>query len=258
MGVYQFGSRLLKTNDLDPIYVMLYRSQLPRSVLRRWLLSYWCFYSIETCNRILDHKDYWKGMQEAAASSSFKRGTERRHFRGKLAISSVEFLKAKSVEDWFKPVESRHPISYSIVIDYIKTWRGFGPWIAFKVADMLDRLGFCQILFDYQAQSKIMMFDSPKEGAIRVTEKYNGDREHPEVWAVENLTKALSRFKAPPDYQRTINIQEIETILCKWKSYTNGHYQLGEDLNSIRLALSNPTTEIEKQLIKGCKLGGIW
>ena len=258
MGVFQFGIELLKTNDLDPIYVMLYHSPLSKNVLRKWLLAYWCFYSIETCNRIINYNDYWEGMRAAASSSDFKRGTERRHFRGNLAITSVEDLSRLSVSERFKPLETVESVSYLEVINQVMTWRGFGPWIAFKVADMLDRLGFCSIKFDYQAQSKVMLFDSPKEGAKRVTERYGGNSNQPEVWAVNKLSESLGRFKAPPDYQRPINIQEIETILCKWKSHTNGHYQLGEDLKTVRLALSNPKTEIERHLIKGCKLGGIW
>jgi len=36
-------------------------------------------------------------------------------------------------------------------------------------------------------------------------------------------------YKAPPYQDRSINIQELETVVCKYKSHCNGHYPLGLD-----------------------------
>lgn len=30
-----------------------------------------------------------------------------------------------------------------------------------------------------------------------------------------------------------MNIQEVETVLCKWKSHMNGHYPLWNDIREI-------------------------
>ena len=36
---------------------------------------------------------------------------------------------------------------------------------------------------------------------------------------------------------RRVNIQEVETILCKWKSHMNGHYPLSNDVDEIQHGL---------------------
>ena len=61
--------------------------------------------------------------------------------------------------------------------------------------------------------------------------------------AAAQLMKVVSRIidciaaKAPPALDRTINIQEAETILCKWKSHCNDHYAIGKDIREVRHGL---------------------
>ena len=120
---------------------------------------------------------------------------------------------------------------------------GFGPWIAFKVADMMERVLGCPISFD---ETEVMMYSEPKKAAWmlwneRMAPKYPPNTKFKEdavlKSVVENLTIHFSKFNlhlAPPRYERPVNIQEIETILCKWKSHKNGHYPLNNDIHEIR------------------------
>jgi hypothetical protein len=48
------------------------------------------------------------------------------------------------------------------------------------------------------------------------------------------LRARLGHMGAPPTMDRNIGLQELETILCKWKSHQNGHYPLDNDLVEIR------------------------
>lgn len=48
------------------------------------------------------------------------------------------------------------------------------------------------------------------------------------------LESQFTDLKAPPLYDRPINIQEVEAVLCKWKSHMNGHYPLLNDITEIR------------------------
>ena len=34
-----------------------------------------------------------------------------------------------------------------------------------------------------------------------------------------------------------MNIQEVETVLCKWKSHMNGHYPLWNDIHDVNTGL---------------------
>jgi hypothetical protein len=56
---------------------------------------------------------------------------------------------------------------------------------------------------------------------------------------------------APPRRERLIGPQEAETILCKWKSYLNGHYQIGEDTESCEKGLKLfPKVEMAGRLLR--------
>ena len=267
LDVIEFGRKLLETNDLDPVYVVLWGAQLPEDKLKKWLLAYWCFYHVGTASWIADHRDYWQAMELAAGSKEWPRAHERRHFRGKNATNSVAFLKSLGVVELFarllEPINSTPPgIPLKTIMERVKTWVGFGPWIAFKIADMLDRLALVSVRF---AGESIFLFDSPKEGAELMREYYgNGEADHPyenrlEQWAVDTISEELATFKAPPRYERQINSQEAETILCKWKSYMYGHYHLGEDIEAVQQGLLrfSKTKTCQLLLTSGSKQG-LW
>jgi hypothetical protein len=174
-------------------------------------------------------------MWEAAQSKDFPRGTERRHFRAGNAIDSIQYLEKIGVSKLFDFFEGEKTLNLKEVSEYVQSWAGFGPWIAFKVADMLERLGVCKVSF---SENEVMLYDSPREGALMVWDKYFNqesiESESSKIKTVtEKLLKGLSDLYAPPGKDRPLGIQEIETILCKWKSYMKGHYRLGEDIESI-------------------------
>lgn len=267
LGLYAFGERLLKTNDLDPVYVLLWESNLEPRLLRRWLLAYWCFYHCGTASWVTDQKDYWAAMRAAAGSKDYPRSSERRHFRGQNASKSILFLQRQGIDKLFSGLASSRQKPIKEVMVYVQSWVGFGPWIAFKVADMLERLGICPVQFDGAALS---LFDSPREGADLAWKRYGvGPRpDRTEEWAVESILRQLGHtetcpngrigYLAPPRYERSINVQEAETVLCKWKSYLGGHYHLGEDIESCRKSLDFRQGKTARMLLQSGTKGGLW
>lgn len=237
LDVYEFGTQLLQTNDLDPVYVMLWEAKLPQPTLERWLMAYWAFYHVGTASWIADKSSgYWDRFRAAAASKEYPRSSERRHFRGKLSTKSTEWLATEGLEGLFHPLRSRS-WNATKLINHVKRWYGFGDWIAFKVADMVDRLGLNAVQF---TQEHLKLFDSPQKGAdLLYLEEFGNTAEETVTMnhAVNRLTKYFNKFKAPPRYERPVGIQEVETILCKWKSYRGGHYHVGEDIESLRNGL---------------------
>lgn len=262
LDIYTFGEQLIKTQDLDPVYVMLYKANLEKVRLYRWLLAYWCFYHSGTASWIADHvpeTNYWKAMEIAAGSKEYPRCPERRHFRGANAIKSVAYLKEQGIEALFGPwlVNQSNVYTVASVMEDVQTWVGFGPWIAFKVADMLERLGICKVKFDDGA---MFLFDSPQQGADMLWKSENLDDppDHVGGWAVKKILAKLGHHKAPPRRERRINCQEAETILCKWKSHTNGHYIIGEDIESLEKSLKHfPESKTSQRLFKACE-GILW
>lgn len=256
MDCVEFGKKLLKTKDLDPIYIIANKDTLPKNQLRRWLVAYWWFYHAGVAS-YLSEKEETKFFDEALTlveGTRAPRGTERRHFRGdkaKVAIQKFMFWYERPEEavDWVV----KKPQHASEVVYHVKeNWPLFGPWIAFKIADMVDRcLGF-PVQFRVE---DLELYDSPKAGASelalskkKVLNIMANDTYVP--WAVEYLTRKFRHYKAPPFYDRPVNVQEFETILCKWHSYQGGHYRIGKDIHEIRKALEWHPTETSEKLLK--------
>jgi hypothetical protein len=277
LDAYSFGRALLAADDLDPVYVVLHHAEWEDDAedrqLERWLLAYWCFYHVGTASWVADVTDdeYWDRFRTAAGSKEYPRSSERRHFRGGQALRSTEYLAGRGVFDLFSelltdPERGDSPAARSVtaasVIATVRGWRGFGPWVAFKVADMLERIGLLAVTFDV---GTAMYEGSPTEATRVLAEWENlswrktGSQSDLSVWAVDRAVTELSEFTAPPRHERPLGPQEAETVLCKWKSYLNGHYHVGEDVAAVRRALAwadgCPTA---RRLEAAARKGGLW
>jgi hypothetical protein len=245
-----FGIELLETNDLDPVYVMLYESDISDDKFYKWLLAYWCFYDSGTASWIVDQKRFWKAMRECANDPKAKRGTERRHFRAENANRSLDYLERCGIDNLLDPL--LETTTFDQVKRIVSGWIGFGPWMTFKIADMLECLDLAKIEFTTQ---DVFFYQSPLEGARRLALNLKEEIPEKEVasWATNYLIEELSDYYAPPAYNRDIGIQEVETVLCKWKSHLNGKYKVGEDLEYLEKSLSRMDTITSKQLLKTAK-----
>lgn len=246
LDCYTFGRLLLDGGDLDPVYTILYGAGLPRVFLERWLLAYWCFYHVGTASWIADRYQpgvrgfrvdtrYWAAMREAAGSSRYPRSRERRHFRGENARKSVEWLESVGAgslwADLYR-IGGRRGGTATELISHVQGWVGFGPWISFKVADMVERLGLAPGLrFD---DGDLTLYDSPRRGAadLAAWEGKTHSGAGTVDWAVNRILNELGHYPAPPSGDRFLGVQEAETILCKWHSYLGGHYEVGEDVRA--------------------------
>lgn len=238
LPVTEFGKQLIETKDLDPVYVVVWKAEFSPIQLKKWLLAYWCCYHCGTSSWVLDQPNYWKALHTVAASKGYPRASERRHFRGQLAVKTVEALEKLSVLERFEELCKGDNLGVGEVIRRVRTWYNFGPWIAFKVADMLERLAIKKVAF---TDTDTFLFDSPKEGARLVTSLYaKGEHVTGDLfsrWALDYLKQNLGSMLAPPRYERPINGQELETILCKFVGHYNGKYKVGKDLEEVRHGL---------------------
>ena len=129
----------------------------------------------------------------------------------------------------------------------------YGPWIAFKMADMIERC--CGIPIDF-SDCALSFYKDPVMGAVYL---FNGDYETSGMdkhdrravvdAAVQVILGGLGDRMAPPFWDRPLNIQEAETILCKWKSHTRGHYTIGEDSEFVKQSI------IEVKSVLGGEIG---
>ena len=245
-----FGDELIRSEDLDPVYVALARANLDDALLKRMLLAYWCYYSMGTASRIAEaggHKFFdmmWKAWAE-----KWPHGFERRHFYGESAKQSILFLQSQFNGYAERIVDDMtyHSTVHEIV-EAVKRYRGFGVWMGWKIADMSERvLGYD---VDFSDPVPVMYGDVIKGMALM----YYGDKNHDigveeRNLVVNALNKDFSHWTAPPWYDRQFNAQEGETVLCKYKAYFYGEYYIGKDIAEVSHGLSFAAKQ-------GCDLAG--
>ena len=253
LSIRVFGDHLLRTGDLDPVYIALTNVDWHWKTLYQWLIAYWCFYSCGFASWVAgkDGREFWGHMIIAAENKSptpfdgrWPRGRERRHFRGQQGISAVRELAGLYGDrpyDMVRNIMNGAP-DYQEVTKRVRSHRGFGPWIAFKVADMTDRVLKQHVDF---TEAAIFMFKDPVKAAFMYWNQQHGralelitpvevDRVIHQV--VKELIAYFAETRghmAPPMGDRLVGLQEIETILCKWKSHLHGHYPLFNDIVEI-------------------------
>lgn len=259
--IEQFGRQLITTGDLDPVYIALRRAEFDEGQLRRWLVAYWCLYHCGVASYIsqFEGREFWQKLSEAARNETqtpigtrWPRGSERRHWRGQQAVSSCNALWTRYGDEPEQMVDyiaqpAAAPLTFQQVSARAQEHRGFGDWIGFKVADMVDRVIGVPVAFD---EAAVFMFKDPEKAALMLWEQREGGQYEGKVrpkrevilhGVTEHLIKEFSDLPAPPLGDRPINIQEVETVLCKWKSHCNGHYPPGNDIREISHGLQEWT-----------------
>lgn len=259
LAIEHFGSHLLATGDLDPIYIALPKvfdhpaGSIPQ--LKRWLVAYWCFYHAGQACYISEAQgpEFWDRFRACAKNEvlspigeRWQRGHERRHFRGEAASKATRIMAGKYLEDPERLVDDivgtpglPNNIPFKTVAERAQQLPLFGPWISFKVGDMIDRVLGVTVDFDNDA---VFMFKDPTEAALRLWRLKAGLNESAQPKdkgkAIQDVVNYLTDYfrgcAAPPRMDRPVGLQEVETILCKWKSHQNGHYPLNNDIDEIR------------------------
>lgn len=249
---YEFASHLLTSFDLDPIYVILTEASIPDSMLKRWLLAYWCYYSSGPASYIAECPDFYDAMRDGfAGNQQYPRGHERRHFRGQAGFEAIQFLETygppEKVVDY---IYEGGPLDFQSVANRAMKFKLFGPWIAWKIADMGERVMCYPIDF---SNANLNMYKDPVQGCALYL---YGDYSHPitpkEVdWVINDMLSKLKDFREPPFLDRPLNVQSQETVACKFKAHTRGAYPKNFDLMEIRHTLSDlKWGDLSKELLK--------
>lgn len=197
------------------------------------------------------------------------RSAERRHFRGKQATVAVAELRQRAkrmpggsagLVDWLVWMDGKDMTDHYAVVSFdnvaarVSELRGFGPWITFKIADMADRVMRRPVSFedvsldiykDPRQGGALLFYESIMNGEEPSWDKWDRSKledsgynlrpwdypiSHEEFEAtMKKWIKHFRKFKAPPFDDRPVNVQEVETIFCKYKSYRKGHYEPGKD-----------------------------
>lgn len=239
-----FGTQLIETEDLDPVYCALYNAFLPDAQLKRLLVAYFLFYSLGGAARLseAEGKDFWYEMKLAAANTQpidgqpterFPRGAERRHFRGQKCIDAVNWFAHQApkrpeclIDELTRAKNRRNSLPARVVMERVQEWPMCGGWIAFKAADIIERVLGVPITFE---EDLTIIYDEPRAALDLLP----GDP----LATTRALVGYFSDYLAPPRLDRFCNIAEVETVLCKTKSHWNKRYWIGKDIKEVRHGL---------------------
>ncbi len=244
-----FGRVLIESGDLDPVYIAIAGADLPLRQRKRLVLAYSCLYNLPLAGAMSEQAgdSFWHMLLRAAASSEYPRGTERRHWRGAAAIESAGDLASRHklpeaiVDDWFQGSLVGLRPTFQEVQRRVRDYTGFGPWIAFKVADLGERV--LEVPVDFK-DCVMGLYRDPAQGAALLL---LGTPDHTllsNTLGAETVLQALLtapslRNLVPRPGTRKLNVQEAETILCKYKSHYKEHYPIGKDAYEVKHALEH-------------------
>ena len=251
LDIRTFGAALIQTRDLDPVYCALYDAGLEPEQKARWLRAYMMFDHVGSASWLSEFRGeaFWAQCSIAARNEDLSplggrwpRSAERRHFRGAKCVAAVNEMQDRDShpESWvYSLVDCR---TEKEVIKAVKTWPLFGPWAAFKLADLLETTMGFPIKFDPNIG---LLYDEPA-AALKILET-----QHTKMSAQDHYTGLMiwiTQYQAPPAFRRSCGPQELETVLCKWKSYLGGHYYIGKDIHEQRAALKGWGRTADKML----------
>lgn len=225
--VERFARDLVFVGELDPMYDLIYqgRKRYGAQWSAQFVMHFFMYYDAgqaAALARAHTELDFWP-MQNYGYEG-FRRGTERRHFRGDKGRQALRNFQAMgSPQDiWDLP-----PLSYSKLVDYVgNAWGGTqtGPYFTWKAMDLLERCLGVQIELSL-ADAAFYLPDEPRKAAKMLWPNY------PLTAVLERVRGMVSDLTAPGQPSRRCGYAEAETILCALKGYLKGSYKFGSDID---------------------------
>jgi hypothetical protein len=224
---HNFARLLVETGELDPVYDLIDRGGLDHGAQWRhqFALHFFMYYDVGQAAALANAQtelDFWH-MQNFGYQG-FKRGTERRHFRGEKGLTAMRtFQHMGSPGSIWRAMSA--PTYHQLVMRVESDFQGcqMGPYFTWKAMDILDRcLGYSVELSLEDAVRYLP--EQPRKCAK-------------ELWPTLSLADALRMVSswicdlpAPGRPTRNCGYSEAETVMCAALGYQKGTYKLGSDL----------------------------
>jgi hypothetical protein len=223
----KFSEDAVRTEDLDPSYCMVARAKIDEASKKRFCVGLYMYYDNGLACKMAEYQgeDFWDYAEKIFPTAH--RATERRHWRGERGWKSLQAMKKFAgkhpetfMDKLFSPtyMEMRQKIKENLY--------GFGDYFTWKIADMQDRC--FNEKCDFSGAEKHLV-KLPIEGFEYMAAQDKRTTE-PLFQYIESTIKDLQHLKAPPYYDRPLNIQELETVACMFHTVVVNNYKVGGDL----------------------------
>lgn len=216
---------LIETNDLDPMYSVIkqVREDYDDEWYYQFLMHYSLFYDPRGAMAAIDIEpgDFWPWISKLAADSTTKRGTERRHFRGKAAQTAIGNLRIKGdpvtiFKDMYKPTYTE--LTHNMEVNF--SGCSFGSYFTWKLMDFFNVCSCKPVSLSYDEAKKHM----PEQPRVAAEDIMKG-------WANTIVVNEFVQQYPHPVRPGTCDWAETETVLCNLKGlFFTGTVWIGRDI----------------------------
>lgn len=224
----EFARLTIATDDLDPVYVALYKSGMPEDMLMRWCAAFVTYYHMGTACQVceLQGDEFWYELWNRYDTAP--RASERRHFRGESG--------RKALKSWINTYGTPEKFFQSCMrksfMELLKAnIPQIGTYFTWKCMDLREAV------FGYDvdwSESEYHLVGLPMSGLEVIFPECGKRKPMPYSKALLELASAISHLDAPPRYARKCGVAEAETIACMIKAYYLNKKPIGKDIEEKR------------------------
>lgn len=220
----RFAEQTILTDDLDPVYVALYKSGLPEDMLLRWCAAFVTYYHMGTASQlcVLKGDNFWTELWKRYDTNP--RASERRHFRGEAGKRAItEWRNAYGTPEKFF-IDCMQPSFMKLLKKGIPQ---IGQYFSWKCMDLREAV------FGYDVDwtgSEHHMVTLPKQGLDVLFPQIADSKPAKHAEALFWVVEAIQHLKAPPRYNRMCGVAEAETVCCMAKTYYRTNKPVGTDI----------------------------
>lgn len=249
MSCEQFAKEIVTSQDLDPDYYFLSqvfkKLNLSDEERARWIVLKTVVYNSCSEAEIFFSLRSFEDVEYGAERRKHKRYAQRFYD----SFKNHAIGRSASVARFFKHLNT--DATYSL--QALQKIDGVGPWASWKCLDLCERvldipINFTtvdfRVAYEYPLKGILMLSDITEDVKLLQSDLIYQKCLNS---AVIQIGKARE-LMAPPSRNRRLNLQEYETIFCKYHSYLHGHYEPGEDLARLRKRITSSPFEPVRSL----------
>ena len=218
------------TNDLDPIYVALYKSGWDEAKLLRWCAAMVTYYHAGAACKLADLQgdDFWEALWHTYDTTP--RSSERRHFRGEAGL--------KAMKHWINTYKTPEKFMLACMkptfMDALRSGvPQIGVYFTWKACDFREAVFGYDVNWDGAERNMLKSATNGLDvlfGQEGVKLDYSKE--------ILKIIDAIKALPAPPRYSRQCGIAEAETIACGVRQYYTHRVPIGQDIADKRNSLT--------------------
>ena len=265
-----FSFKHIALGDVDPIYTMIRNSSLSYDNKKRFIFSHLMVYdlksSIELANESNNEKYYDKLLQyfkEAKVGKDRKDVASREtNIKSRVFGTQLPLLRNKSPEDWIQYVieETIKHKSWDNSLIASKKIPTFGEYFSFKLADMIETIFD---ISEYSVKWSKDFIKSLPRGSLTGYEMVRTGSNH-KFRSKEEIRKCsllgtfyneqvefFKDYQCPQNPNRSIGVQEIETLLCDYRKIRKGTLRHGDKVLKLKEGIDYNANNFSQELLVG-------